>query len=122
MQDDKIFRVTLRIDRDIANFLDRYHYGTRSDVVRNIIYQRMRSDDPILAISDIYSKLSTADDKELEMLLRKFTNIRKEFKEQLQQYNEACRMISSMEEYGHIDRAICKLNMLREQKMLEKFC
>ena len=82
-----MFFVGLRVDRNIVNFLDQYHYGTRSDVVRNIIYERIASDDPTKMFNDLIKSYEVRE-IDTRTFLKRYMVLKNRCKEILEKYSD----------------------------------
>lgn len=87
MSDNNLFFIGLRVDKEIAKFLDGFHYGTRSEVVRMCLYERIRSDNPTRMFKDLL-KSHECGEIDTKTFLKRFTVLKNRCEEILDKYSQ----------------------------------
>lgn len=113
MSDKNFFSIGLRVDREIVDFLDKYHYGTRSEVVRNILYESI---DPSTAFRRLLTSYRRGD-IDHRTFIKRYIGLKNRCDEMLRKYSQLNHDLRNT----NINEAIGKLRLEESGLTLDHF-
>lgn len=99
----ELYRMGLRIDRIIMEYVDKYKYGTRSEVVRNMLHEYLSDRDPIVLIDNLVKQFQDGDIT-AEVFTNRITIMKENIENKLVLYREARNLMNHKEMQALIER------------------
>lgn len=117
-RDDNIFTIGVRVDKDIWDYLHKYKPRAKmSDIIRDMIYQRMEEEDPLKLLDDMVDRLERGE-YDPKQFIQRFDGMKHRYRKNEVMYSLANEKINELENRGVLHQAFGRLRM---QEDMNKF-
>jgi len=113
MRNDEYF-IGIRVDKQIWDYLHRYKNHSRmSTVVRDMIYDRMETEDPIKILDDMVDGLERGE-YDPDLFVKRFYAMKQRYRKNEALYSLGNEKIAELEKNGVLHNAVGRLRLQQE--------